>query len=430
MYLRSKLNFAAIHTSRLHAHHVQPCICQQQSSANLGFQPRLLWSDRQDRSCFACFTVPADAPERNVELGPQVRYKGVSMTSSKRYASKITLQGKNRHLGTYTTPEDAARVHDEACILLKRRPVNFSKSEYDEAAILLCPDLDTFVEGKKATGGLRTKSSRFVGVTLQKPSSWLSNCSVKDRHGSTLVQMGAFTTEELAARAYDKLRLHQGLDTKNFPTASYDLQPILMHETIDSLVASIKAEAKALKSTEYSSRYIGVYKYTSGTHKAFPYEAYLFSIGKQHVHLGYYKTEKQAAMSHDEGCIYQGRNPVNFPDHPYDMHEICTPADLAKFVERSREMAARLVKAQQTSRFTGVSWNWRRNTWEAYVHIRKRKINIGDFENERKAARAVDAQRNSLGQEAVNFPMKSSRTFESGAAWLRSATLPREIAEK
>ncbi|KAL3160375.1 hypothetical protein ABBQ32_010703 [Trebouxia sp. C0010 RCD-2024] len=157
-------------------------------------------------------------------------------------------------------PEDAARVHDEACILLERDPVNFPKSEYDEAAILQIPTFDTFAERKKATGRLRAKSSkcvsyrRFIGVTLSKPSRWLSKGSVKGR--PAMIPLGAFPSEELAAQAYNKLRLYQGLDTKNFPKTSYDLQPILMHETIDSLIASIRAEARALKSPEYSSQYV------------------------------------------------------------------------------------------------------------------------------------------------------------------------------
>ena len=48
----------------------------------------------------------------------------------------------------------------------------------------------------------------------------------------------------------------------------------------------------------------------------------------------------------------QGRDPVNFPDHPYDRQEICRPADLAEFVQQSREKAARVTKSKQSSRLT------------------------------------------------------------------------------
>ena len=50
------------------------------------------------------------------------------------------------------------------------------------------------------------------------------------------------------------------------------------------------------------------------------------------------------------GFAMQGHKPVNFPGHPYDREDICKPACLADFVHRSREMASRLVKSQQTSR--------------------------------------------------------------------------------
>ena len=50
-------------------------------------------------------------------------------------------------------------------------------------------------------------------------------------------------------------------------------------------------------------------------------------------------------------CL-QGRSPVNLPDYPYNTQDICSPTDLAQFVQQSREMAARLTKSRQSSRLT------------------------------------------------------------------------------
>ncbi|KAL3151199.1 hypothetical protein ABBQ38_013047 [Trebouxia sp. C0009 RCD-2024] len=302
MGLTINTSVAAIHASRLRVHHVQPRLCQQ-SNANLGVQFRFSLSGRQDRSCFACCTVPADAPERHVEPAQQVRYRGVRLTGQKTVGSSIAVQGERYHMGTYTTPEEAACVYDEACILLKKEPVNFPKSQYDEATILQIPDFETFVKQKKATGKPKAKTSRYIGVSRNRLGQWVCQANLKGQRKSTQVQMGAFPTEEMAARAYDKLRIYQGLDTSNFPIASYKLRPILKHKTIDSLVASSKAEARALKRTEYSSRYKGVHKLQQVA--SFPYAAAIRAMNGYDINLGRYETEEQAAMSYDQSCIYQ-----------------------------------------------------------------------------------------------------------------------------
>ncbi|KAL3151186.1 hypothetical protein ABBQ38_013040 [Trebouxia sp. C0009 RCD-2024] len=206
MGLTINISVAAIHTIRLRAHHVQPRLCQQ-SNASLGIQYRLSLSGRQDRSCFACCIVPAVAPDRSVEPPQQVRYQGVYLTAQKTPCSKIMVQGERHFLGAYTTPEEAACAYDEACIFLKE-PVNFPKSQYDEAIILQIPDFETFIKQKKATGKSKAKSSRYIGVSRTKVGKWLCQAQLKGQPKSN-VQMGAFPTEEMAARAYDKLRIYQ-----------------------------------------------------------------------------------------------------------------------------------------------------------------------------------------------------------------------------
>ena len=50
------------------------------------------------------------------------RYKGVHLQKTgKVYTAGIMSRGKAHHLGMHTTPEEAARVYDEACIFLVSR---------------------------------------------------------------------------------------------------------------------------------------------------------------------------------------------------------------------------------------------------------------------------------------------------------------------
>ena len=51
----------------------------------------------------------------------------------------------------------------------------------------------------------------------------------------------------------------QGLDTRNFSKADYDLESIFKHKTVDSLVASIKAEAAAPIKARQTSRSVWLY---------------------------------------------------------------------------------------------------------------------------------------------------------------------------
>ena len=47
-------------------------------------------------------------------------------------------------------------------------------------------------------------------------------------------------------------------------------------------------------------------------------------------------------------------------------------------------------KRSGTSRFKGVCWNKQRNAWRAQIQVRGHNITVGDFREERSAARAYD----------------------------------------
>ena len=60
-----------------------------------------------------------------------IRYRGVRVQSntykSNTYKSNIRSEGKNHYLGAYTTPQEAARVYDEACVYLVSQQTRYAE---------------------------------------------------------------------------------------------------------------------------------------------------------------------------------------------------------------------------------------------------------------------------------------------------------------
>ena len=80
-------------------------------------------------------------------------------------------------------------------------PVNFPRSEYDEAAILHFPDFDTFVQQKIAASRLKTKASKYV-MTYPAPSACECRCHVCPNIPATLQYFTASMTRSDAYVAY------------------------------------------------------------------------------------------------------------------------------------------------------------------------------------------------------------------------------------
>jgi hypothetical protein len=164
------------------------------------------------------------------------RYLGVSWHKAKS-SFQVKLRDsqikRQRHVGYFTSEEDAARAYDFAAVQAHGPGVkrNFSGEAISEPPVALG-------EERK-----QQKSSRYVGVTWDKrKSSW--KVQLYDPQSKRNRNIGSYASEEEAARAYDcaTMQACRPGAKRNFPG-----------EAISKLPATVGEERKQQK----SSRYIG-----------------------------------------------------------------------------------------------------------------------------------------------------------------------------
>ncbi|KAG8459870.1 hypothetical protein KFE25_014433 [Diacronema lutheri] len=157
-----------------------------------------------------------------------------------------------------------------------------------------------------------------------------------------------------------------------------------------------------------SSRYVGVHR--SGK-KRKPWTAACYWNGKQH-HLGYYKTEEEAASAYDAYVKERGlERRVNFPEEGAD--DKVSAADAKASSKVARGVA---------SRFAGVHHS-RSNAvrpWRASCMSKRKYYHLGIYATEEEAALAYDAFiiEHNLGRE-LNFP-QYRHMLQLGAAGAQS----------
>jgi hypothetical protein len=317
-------------------------------------------------------------------------------------------------------------------------------------------------------------TSVFVGVRCDRKGGleW----KAKIHHGGTREELGCFTTEEEAARAYDKRarqlrpngQAHGGRSVfsgaanahagkrepdrsvgwlrLNFPTpeeeayAAQQAMPVVLSAEQRSL-AEVKVAAVVAKAAAQSFRssFIGV----SWDKSKKRWLAQLY-FGKQHV-LGRFQDEREAAQAFDtaarqlrpKGQAHGWRATtrwwrVNFPTPEEEafasQHGMPAQAGSAVATAAVAAAAAQNFKSE----FVGVSWDKQQGRWKAGIKHDGTNHHLGYFDDEQEAARAFDtaARRRHAGSHAgnarrlkVNFPTAAEATFakEKAAAEAKAA---------
>eukprot|EP00879_Flechtneria_rotunda_P025004 GHRR01026533.1.p1 GENE.GHRR01026533.1~~GHRR01026533.1.p1 ORF type:complete len:778 (+),score=348.07 GHRR01026533.1:1-2334(+) len=159
------------------------------------------------------------------------QYKGVSWSAScSRWVAVIwdRVKKKARHVGVYDSQEEAARAYDKEVLMTqgaKNTGLNFRDSVQ-----LFQDEVGTRLDQAGGGGGTtKANSSSYRGVSWHERSRrWETRAWCQGRQHF----VGTFTSEEAAARAYDRAILKLGgpgaksTSRLNFPITDYDLAEI------------------------------------------------------------------------------------------------------------------------------------------------------------------------------------------------------------
>lgn len=137
-------------------------------------------------------------------------YRGVRKVGEDHWYAQIHInKEQNIYLGTFNSPEDAARVYDRAAV---DHWGNHARLNFPLEEVLACEDLPR---------PLSSNTSGYRGVThVKRGGKWQASY----RHGDKLLYLGRYDTPEEAARAYDRavIGIKGNHAITNFPLEDYD----------------------------------------------------------------------------------------------------------------------------------------------------------------------------------------------------------------
>ncbi|KAF6254448.1 hypothetical protein COO60DRAFT_1751228 [Scenedesmus sp. NREL 46B-D3] len=263
--------------------------------------------------------------------------------------------------------------------------------------------------------------SQYRGVSYDKKKrKWRVQIKVAAL-GKSGVSVGYFDTEDAAARAYDRAAI--GLLGRqncrailNFPIEEYDNDsvPELVGKSREEVKATLKSERaklprRRLTNRRRTSRYLGV----GSSNRKNQWQARILYHGKV-THLGYYRTEEEAARVYDKVSIslHGAAAQTNFPIDQYK-HEVGSLQQKLSGLTREELQRALGVKPMdKSSTFRGVSK--KKGRWEAKVMLNRKWAYRELFDTEQEAARAYDTADHQLELHPTGLPLTAKPLIDAG----------------
>uniref|UniRef100_A0A061RJJ8 Ethylene-responsive transcription factor rap2-7-like n=2 Tax=Tetraselmis sp. GSL018 TaxID=582737 RepID=A0A061RJJ8_9CHLO len=271
--------------------------------------------------------APSEAGSSAVATGEVIHsshYRGVTFDKKKR---RWRVQIKASHLGKsgvsvgyYNTELEAARAYDRTAIGLFGKGsvmTNFPASDYKEDEI---PSLSGASREEvkallrtertrqpKSTTSTRKRTSKYLGVgATNRKNRWQARILVKGK----VTHLGYYTSEEEAARVYDRvcLSLYGGSIALNFPASDYRDVPLMDVSTVsrEDLQRSL-----GVKPMDKSSRFRGV------SRKKGKWEAKVM-LNRKWVFRELFDDEEEAALAYDRAVRHfkpqEAKAYVNFKE--------------------------------------------------------------------------------------------------------------------
>ena len=286
------------------------------------------------------------------------QYKGVFWgKNSNKWKSQITINGKQKHLGLFTSEEEAHEVYQNALKI------------YHDGGDL------SFME-------TRIPTSQYSGVTRHKNSNkWVSRITINNKYK----HLGLFTSEEDAAEVYQNaLKIyHDGGDLSfmetRIPTSQY--KGVSWNKYGDNWRSYIKINGK--------NKYLG--SFTSEEDAA---EVYQNALKMYHEgDLSFMET--RIPTSQYKGVFWdknsnKWKSQIKINGKKKYLGYFTSEEDAAEVYQNALKMynegdLSFMETRIPSSQYKGVSWNKNANKWMSCIKINGKNKNLGLFTSEEQA---------------------------------------------